>query len=188
MLGKGRHYERAFESLLRALNLPYLKVDDARRALLPSGASLEPYPGRSLKSFDYMVYSERSLLVEVKGRKGACARSGRARPLRFENWTTRDDLASLLTWEELFGEGFAAVVAFVYAFEEPPALDGRRVVEQDGLWFAVLAARACVYQRHARTRSPRWGTVSVPAARFREISVEIDQLCALPAPAAAVGS
>lgn len=182
-----RHYERAFESLLRSLDLPYLKVDDARRALLPQGARLEHPAGASLKTFDHVVYGRRSLLVEVKGRKGPCPARLHKAP-RFENWTTRDDLQSLLAWERLFGEGFLAALAFVYAFEEPPTLAAdRRVLEQDGLWFVVLAAPARDYMEHARTRSPRWGTVSVPTERFRQISTEIDQLCALPAAAAAVG-
>lgn len=182
-----RHYERAFESLLRSLDLPYLKVDDAKRALLPQGAKLQCPAGKSLKTFDYMVYSDRSLVVEVKGRKGPCAARSAKAP-RFENWTTRDDLQSLLAWEQLFGDGFLAVLAFVYAFEEPPTLAaGRRVIEQDGLWFVVLAAPAREYLEQSRTRSPRWGTVSVPTERFRQISAEIDQLCALPAAAAAVG-
>jgi len=88
------HYQRAFEAYLRQRRLPYVSVDEARRAILPDGAALRierppltpldpdapphaaPHPA-TLKSFDFVVYAEHSnLLVEVKGRKLA-----RRRPL-----------------------------------------------------------------------------------------------------------
>lgn len=71
---------------MRERRLPYVSVDEARRALLPDGAALrvdrpstgtDATPGATLKSFDFVVYAEQSnLLVEVKGRKIA-----RRRPL-----------------------------------------------------------------------------------------------------------
>lgn len=83
------HYEHAFEALLRRRRLPYVCVDEARKALLPERAiprlSNRLPDGRmssetdsvgatksrhSLKSFDFVVYDgDRSLLVDVKGRK-----------------------------------------------------------------------------------------------------------------------
>lgn len=78
------HYQRAFEAYLREKRLPYVSVDEARRALLPDGTALKlerpqpsPQPAArapghagSLKSFDFVVYApESNLLVEVKGRK-----------------------------------------------------------------------------------------------------------------------
>jgi hypothetical protein len=92
------HYERAFEQSLRDRRIPYVSVDDARKALLPEGAGLKAtfaagddaggmggIGGReseargggasvslALKSFDFVVYSEGvNLLVDVKGRKVA---------------------------------------------------------------------------------------------------------------------
>lgn len=83
------HYQRAFEAYLRQRRLPYVSVDEARRAILPEGAPLKiersppgdgpsaASPPATLKSFDFVVYGEGSnLLVEVKGRKIA-----RRRPL-----------------------------------------------------------------------------------------------------------
>lgn len=83
------HYQRAFEAYLRQRRLPYVSVDEARRAILPEGAPLKierrgghnghdaSGPPATLKSFDFVVYGEGSnLLVEVKGRKVA-----RRRPL-----------------------------------------------------------------------------------------------------------
>lgn len=97
------HYESALESLLRARRIPYIAVDEARRALLPEGSRLSvtaagtngEAPGpRPLKSFDFVIYTQPdNLLVEVKGRRagsgparGAAPRGARGRhggvPLR----------------------------------------------------------------------------------------------------------
>lgn len=38
MRDQGRHYERAFEAYLRAHRIPYVAVDEARRALVPAMA------------------------------------------------------------------------------------------------------------------------------------------------------
>jgi hypothetical protein len=102
------HYQRAFEAYIRRRRLPYVSVDEARRALLPDGGTLKLHapeslrpalpgepapptpPGATLKSFDFVVYAPgANLLVEVKGRKvarrrppasgaGATARGARA--------------------------------------------------------------------------------------------------------------
>jgi hypothetical protein len=84
------HYQRAFEAYIRRRRLPYVSVDEARRALLPGGGTLKLHapeslrpappgepappapPGATLKSFDFVVYAPgANLLVEVKGRKVA---------------------------------------------------------------------------------------------------------------------
>jgi hypothetical protein len=80
------HYERAFEAYLRLRRVPYVAVDEARKALLPDGAGLrliedEEFEGgpRSLKSFDFVLYGpERNLLVDIKGRKVARRMGGRS--------------------------------------------------------------------------------------------------------------
>lgn len=80
------HYERAFEAFLRRRAVPYVSVNEAKRALLPDQASLRVVEassgggvreagtggdqGRPIKSFDVVIYGERlNLLVEVKGRR-----------------------------------------------------------------------------------------------------------------------
>ncbi len=77
------HYEVAFEQYLRERRVPYVAVDEARKALLPEDARLlvtEPGLGqRSLKSFDFVLYGRDSnLLVEIKGRKIARRRAREA--------------------------------------------------------------------------------------------------------------
>ena len=105
------HYEQAFEAYLRANRIPYVAVDEARKALLPESAKLrvseggDPATDRALKSFDLVVYAPSSvvgdpgeasnLLVDIKGRKVA-QRKGQAplSPGRLESWVTEDDIAS----------------------------------------------------------------------------------------------
>lgn len=82
------HYEQAFEHYLRGKCVPYVAVDEARKALLPEGHQLrvidpidaahaattgtEP-PTHAIKSFDLVLYpgtpEGENLLVEVKGRR-----------------------------------------------------------------------------------------------------------------------
>lgn len=81
------HYQRAFEDYIRQRRIPYVSVDEARRAILPDASPLKVETregadgtGRlaTLKSFDFVVYGPGSnLLVEVKGRKVAARRSSR---------------------------------------------------------------------------------------------------------------
>src|SRR5438094_6416259 len=102
------HYEAAFEAFLRHKGVPYVAVDEAKKAL---------FANATLKSFDFVVYSKNgpNLLIDVKGRscRNRAARSG------FETWTTERDVADLLQWEQVFGEGSRAVLTFAY-WSEPP--------------------------------------------------------------------
>ncbi|MGQ0628326.1 MAG: HYExAFE family protein [Phycisphaerales bacterium] len=180
------HAERAFESYLRARRIPYVAVNEARRALLPLEAA-SPADDR-LKSFDFVVYGrDRNLLVEVKGRRLAAnaragiparhqrpgglapARSGGGRGAgpRLECWSTERDVADLLRWQSLFGEGFEAAFVFVYACVTQPA-DGvfDEVFPFEGAWYALRAIGAETYARQMKVRSPRWGTVDLPARVF----------------------
>lgn len=76
MAQRRHHYERAFESYLRWQRIPYVAVDEARKALMPEGAEFsvgEKSPSgatQALKSFDFVLYAQtRNLLIDVKGRK-----------------------------------------------------------------------------------------------------------------------
>ncbi len=91
-MGQRRHhYESAFEQYLRERRIPYVMVDEAKKALLPADASLQlvPTPTISsaaphnshapqasdarpiaLKSFDFVLYGEPfNYLAEIKGRR-----------------------------------------------------------------------------------------------------------------------
>ncbi len=83
------HYEAAFESFLRDRGIPYVAVDEAKKALFSSA---------KLKSFDFVVYSKGgpNLLVDIKGRQ----LRNRTQRKGFETWATEQDVADLLQWEQ----------------------------------------------------------------------------------------
>lgn len=90
MTQRRHHYEHAFETFLRSRRIPYVAVDEARRALLPEDHTLRVSTGQpglggdersqALKSFDFVIYGQdgvrptdasgpANMLVEIKGRK-----------------------------------------------------------------------------------------------------------------------
>ena len=93
------HYEAAFEDYLRHKAIPYVAVDEAKKAIFGS---------ESLKSFDFVLYSEKgaNLLVDVKGRKYPDAIPGmkRGASRAWENWITKSDLDGLNEWERVLYE------------------------------------------------------------------------------------
>jgi len=194
MAQRRHHYERAFEDYLRTRRIPYVAVDEARKALLPAGAPLTvrdaaDAPPTALKSFDFVIYGKGvNLLVEIKGRKlarraarilpapdGAGPARRAARPpgrARLESWVTRDDVESLGRWEALFGPEFAAVFVFIYWCDaQPPDALFQEVFERRGRWYALRAVRVTDYARHMKVRSLRWGTVDLATEAFERVSV-----------------
>lgn len=196
MAQRRHHYERAFEAFLRDRRVPYIAVDEARKALLPEGAVLRATDeeGRSLalKSFDFVAYGNVSnLLLEVKGRRvaerrprrtsgdGAAAGAITREPgepraparLRTDAWVTLDDLSALRAWRSLFGSGFEAAFVFVFWCESQPP-DGlfQEVFEFQSRWYAVRAVLVDAYAGAMRVRSPKWGTVYLGSADFERLS------------------
>lgn len=153
------HYDLAFEHYLRAKQIPYVSVDEARRAL---------HGHNSLKNFDFVVYGQSgpNLLVDVKGRK----HSGRSRK-QLDNWVTQDDVDDLVKWEGVFGDGFRAALVFLYWCDaQPPDALFHEIYEFRDRWYAVLAVTLADYRRHMKQRSPRWQTVHIPAADFNQVA------------------
>lgn len=165
------HYEQAFEHYLRANRIPYVAVDEAKKALVPPPAS--PAGSETIKSFDFVVYPEgRSLLVDVKGRMygsatSATSESGR----RLESWVMQEDVDGLAHWQELFGSDFEAVFVFIYCLrQQPPDALFEEVFTFGDRWYALRETALADYARDMVPRSARWGTVHVPAAAFARIS------------------
>jgi hypothetical protein len=167
-------YEACFEDYLRVAGVPYVAVDEAKKAL---------FAGVQLKSFDFVVYSASgpNLLVDVKGRRytgHAVSRLG-----HLENWATREDLGSLARWEGVFGSGtlqstrdkvsgsgFAGLLVFCYHLARPEAAAAFEVVHLfRSEYFGLLGVYRDRYAEACRPRSSAWDTVSVPAAMFREM-------------------
>jgi hypothetical protein len=185
MSQRRHHYERAFEEYLRSRRIPYVSVDEARKALLPDAASLRlrtpSGDGRetpaALKSFDFVVYGDgANLLLDVKGRRVVPRRSKSPTPgvsprSRLESWVTEDDIESLTQWERLFGESFQAAFLFVYwCDEQPPDALFQEIFEYRGRWYALRAVTVREYAAVMKPRSARWRTVDVPTAVFEQVS------------------
>jgi hypothetical protein len=150
-------YEAAFEHYLLTRQIPYVAVDEAKRAA---------FRDAKLKSFDFIVYSScaTNWLIDIKGRRWA-TRRGAGRPA-WENWVTQADLDGLRQWEEVFGPGFAALLVFAYRLDAdglPPA-DIVHTFRDARYIFAAVPLDE--YAANARLRSPKWGTVNMPVTEF----------------------
>lgn len=159
------HYDAAFEHYLRVNQVPYVAVDEAKKALIGP---------RRLKSFDFVVYgaSGGNLLVDVKGRK----HSGRSNR-QLDSWVTEGDIADMLRWEQVFGSGFRATLVFVYwcAVQPPDALFQEIFMHRER-WYALLAVDVRTYQQRMKVRSEKWKTVHVPADAFGRITEPLGKL------------
>ena len=161
------HYDQAFEQYLRVKKIPYVAVDEAKRALHKAHPT-------SLKSFDFVVYSESgpNMLIDVKGRK----HTGRSRKA-FDNWVTEGDVECMEKWEKIFGDGFVGVFAFLYWCDaQPPDALFTEIFECNDRWYALLAVRLSDYKPHMKQRSPKWKTVNIPAETFKRVSIPLMDL------------
>ena len=164
MANRDNHYEAAFEEYLRTAGIPYVAVDEARRSLLA---------GTSIKSLDFIVSPPggSSWLVDVKGRRFP---SGNETVQYWKNWSTRDDLSSLAQWERLFGPQFGGLFVFAYnVVGDRAPLPADELFEFRGGIYAFVGVRLGDYARWARPISPRWDTLAMPTAAFRELAVPI---------------
>lgn len=155
------HYEAAFQDFLRSRGWPYLPIDEQKKAI---------FSGARVKSFDFLVYPPggKAWLVDVKGRKFPYEGSSGKR--YWENWVPRADLDGLSRWDDAFGEGFQTGLIFAYWLVGPMGrVPTSQVHAFRGRDYAFLWISALDYATHARQRSPKWDTVSVPAATFRRL-------------------
>lgn len=164
---RGNHYDVAFEAFLRERRTPYVAVDEHRRALLENS---------SLKSMDFIVYSQRTpnLLVDVKGRRFPSG--GADAGHKWENWATAEDLPALMQWQTVFGQDFRAVLVFAYH-----VVDARARGEFESLFdfrdrtYSFYGVWADEYKTAMQTRSASWQTVSVPSRAFRDLRSPIGE-------------
>jgi hypothetical protein len=162
------HYEAAFEDYLRSQGLPYIAVDEKKKAI---------FSGARIKSFDFLLYRPDDLawLVDVKGRKFPYDVTGGRR--YWENWITRDDLTGLTEWQRAFGEGFCAMLVFAYWLTgSGDRLPTAHVHAFRDEYYSFLCITLDDYATHARQRSAKWQTVTVPAPKFRELAKPIQHL------------
>jgi hypothetical protein len=161
---RSNHYEAALEGYLQWHRLCYVAVDETRRCYLG-----EDY----VKNLDFIVHGEGNarLLIDVKGRRFPGGPKDRPRRV-WENWATRADIDGLLRWQDKFGPGYRAVLVFAYLLGAE--VDLSKVSGDLWTWhgkrFLLRAVPADDYQQAMRVRSPKWNTVSLPGATFRELA------------------
>ncbi len=162
MTRRHNHYEAAFQDYLRSRGLPYIAVDEQRKAI---------FAGARIKSFDFLVYppSHRAWLADIKGRKFPYDHPGGKR--YWENWVTRGDLQGLAEWQQAFGEGFEARLVFAYwltgSSERLPTVQVHTYRDR---YYCFFAVRLDEYASHCRPRSGKWQTVALSARAFRELA------------------
>lgn len=160
---RSNQYEAAFEGYLQWHRLSYIAVDETRRSFL--GES-------SVKNLDFIVLGDNGarLLVDVKGRRFPGGRPERPRHV-WENWSAQEDIDCLLRWMEVFGPGYLGMLVFIYQVQPTVTLPDNTA----DLWtwrgqrYLLRAVPVEAYRQHLRVRSPRWGTVCLPAAVFRSL-------------------
>ncbi len=160
MADRSVHYEAAFEAFLRDRKIPYVAVDEAKKAL---------FANAKLKSFDFVVYSKTgpNLLVDVKGRQAKKTSTRR----QYESWTTQRDVEDLAQWQQVFGEGFKAVFAFLY-WIDTPLLTEAGMFEHRDRCYVLMGIDLTEYRDHMRNarqmgnglaRGGRFSTTCPPA-------------------------
>lgn len=150
------HYEAAFETFLRERQVPYVAVDEAKRAI---------FRDAKLKSFDFIVYSanDTNWLVDVKGRRWAPRGAGGR---QWENWVTQVDLDGLVQWQDVFGAGFRGLLVFAYLIDGEAAPPAEIVFATAQQRYVFTGVPIDDYRQYARLRSPKWGTVNMPTRDF----------------------
>ena len=160
---RDNHYEAAFEWFLRDRGVGFVAVDEARRTLLDDA---------DVKSLDFIIVGPRDakLVVDVKGRLFPGTSAGKPRKV-WQNWAEADDVDGLGRWAAHFGPGFRGVLAFVYhilpSVELPP--DTPDLFAFRDKVYLARGIDVADYRTRMKRRSPRWNTVHLPAADFREI-------------------
>ncbi|CAN5596516.1 hypothetical protein BH11PLA2_BH11PLA2_15020 [soil metagenome] len=160
---RDNHYEVAFEAFLRSRKIPFVAVDEAKRTLLGN---------EKIKSLDFIIVGpdDAKLVVDVKGRKYP---SGSAeKPTKtWQNWATLEDIDGLDRWATMLGGGFRGVIAFAYNIV-PPFILPENTTDAfvfQGETYLMRAITSADYRKEMKPRSQRWGTVSLPAASFRNM-------------------
>ncbi|KAA0132028.1 hypothetical protein FYZ48_28335 [Gimesia chilikensis] len=168
MVIRRNHYESAFEDYLRSQKIPYVAVDEKRRALAQEA---------SIKSLDFIVYSSQgpNLLIDVKGRTEIFDAPTRSR--RWESWATREDIRGLFQWQELFGEGF--ISSLVFAYQLPPdsiSNNLEKVYEFKENLYAFYLVPVDAYQDKMKPRSDSWQTVYLHQQDFQQLRQPVETL------------
>jgi hypothetical protein len=174
MANSSNHYEAAFADWLRVRGIPFIAIDEHARPPTCDAAGIDAGLNRkSLKSPDFLVGSPgpRYWLVDVKGRRFPTGAS------YWKNWSTSDELESMAVWEELLGRQFCSLLVFAYnVVGDVAPLAPDELFEHRGALYGFVGIRLDHYASWSRPLSARWGTVTVPTAKFRALAQPARQL------------
>ena len=173
----GNEYEWAFGNWLAEKGVGFVPVNQQRRSVLSRSR---------IKSFDFLLYPEGSgpIIAELKGRlfKGTSL----AKMTGLECWVNIEDVRGLLGWEKALDVGGrdghlqgTAWFIFAYKLENIDVeTDGKDIYQFACDRYVFYAIKAADYREFMKVRSPRWKTVTLPAARFRQLAIPAgDLLC-----------
>jgi hypothetical protein len=157
-------YEAAFEAYLQWHRLCYVAVHEGRRSYLGD---------TRVKNLDFIVHTPGGLglLVDVKGRRFPGGTTDKPRRV-WQCWSNEEDVDGLVRWEKVFGQGYHGVLVFSYLLgpHEMPTDELGDLWTHQGQRYLLRGITVEDYRQHLRVRSPRWRTVHVPLAAFREAS------------------
>jgi len=162
------HYERAFEHWLIDRQVDYVRADEHKRI----GTAQQ-----SVKNFDFLLYarSGKRIIAEVKGR--TFRGTSLVGMTGLECWVTRDDVEGLLRWQEVLGENHEAIFVFAYRLANVDVdLNGREAFSSGADCYVFFCIRVDDYAHAMKRRSPKWRTVTLPAAEFRKCAKELASL------------
>lgn len=158
-------YEQVLQSWLCENHVKFVPVDQHQRGLLLRDR---------IKTFDFFLYppDSQAVIAEVKGRlyKGTDLRHLTG----LECWVTMDDIRGMGQWQDALGDEVQAVFVFVYRFEKIDVeTAGRGIYDFEGDRYMLLAVKLDDYRKFMTRRSPKWQTVTLPAAKFREVAIPL---------------
>jgi len=168
MAKRDNHYEAAFEAYLRSRRVAYVAVDEAKRTAWSDG---------TLKNLDFIITPANQAsawLADIKGRRFPTSKQ------YWKNWSTGDELRSLARWEELLGGRFTGLLVFAFhVVGDFAPLPPEQLFSFRGQCYGFVGIRLHHYTSFAHVISPKWDTLAMPAAQFRQLAEPVDRLLGL---------
>jgi hypothetical protein len=139
-------------------------VDETRRSFLGE---------ERVKSLDFLLIGsgDTKLLVDIKGRRFPGGTEAKPRRV-WENWSTLADIDGLGRWAERFGPNYRPVLVFMYRLMPFASAvpDGEELWTWHDARYLLRAVSVEDYKRCMRSRSPKWGTMSLSRADYQRLA------------------
>ncbi|MGH9922512.1 MAG: HYExAFE family protein [Nitrososphaerales archaeon] len=146
--GSYSEYENMFEALLREKQLPYIAINEAKRAVVNN---------KRIKSFDFIVSSKNGVfLIDIKGKQFPYGKGLRETDY-WENWIHDDDLDGLELWERIFRSNTAkGLLVFPYKIKfEKHINEFRCKFKFKNYWYGLVAVTPKEYRNNSKIRSSK---------------------------------